>query len=502
MVEQMPQPFTYTTTNSTIYSVRRNNMTDLRCVLGGGWFLPPGSPYIDELRAKYTCPNPQFSQAMSLRKKGKWVEVPDEKVYACQMIPLRHDWGLGLMVPRGIQLREEVDVATHTVTSYPHGSKLGLLRLSPGVSLRPYQKEAVDNIIKSDDGRAITPCGGLVVAPCGAGKTMIGLGAMTKFNTKIVVLVHTRDLAEQWKQRIEAQLCTPDGEVPNVTICGGGKRDDSGQIVIAMFQSLAKGRWEEVHDWGKQFGMCIVDEAHHVPASTFSKVMMSMPAKVRIGLTATPDRPDGLGAMLGWHFGKELFQITTRELIEKGRVMEPDIHFTKTSWTPAGQMDWPKLVTSMCGDEERNEQILEIVESFVMDGRQVLVLSDRVQHCIDMAENVANRGMSAAALVGKMTKNQRAEVLAAADNRELKAIFATTVADEGLDLPGLDTVVLTTPTKAMGRIQQRIGRIMRAAENKKKPIVVDLVDNTQASWYAHKKRAEFYTKLGCNVQEF
>ena len=164
-------------------------------------------------------------------------------------------------------------------------------------------------------------------------------------------------------------------------------------------------------------------------------------------------------------------------------------------------MDWPKLISTMCDDEDRNEQILEIVESFVMDGRQVLVLSDRVQHCIDMAEHVANRGMSAAALVGKMTKKQRAEVLAAADSRELKAIFATTVADEGLDLPGLDTVVLTTPTKAMGRIQQRIGRIMRAAENKKKPIVVDLVDNSKASWYAYKKRAEFYTKLGCNVQD-
>lgn len=83
----------------------------------------------------------------------------------------------------------------------------------------------------------------------------------------------------------------------------------------------------------------------------------------------------------------------------------------------------------------------------------------------------------------------------------MKAIFATTVADEGLDLPGLDTVVLTTPTKAMGRIQQRIGRIMRTAENKKKPIVVDLVDNSKAAWFSHQKRARFYEELGCNVQE-
>ena len=471
-------------------------MTDLRCVVGGGWFLPPGSPYMDTIRAKYTCPNPQYNQAMALRKKGKWVEVPDDKVYACHMIPLRHKWGTGIMVPRGIALQNEVDVALHSVMSFPELSRDTdePLRLADGMSMRPYQQEAVDALVDNYSG--------LVIAPCGAGKTMIGLGAMTMFDTRIVVLVHTNDLAQQWKQRIEAQLRTRSGEVPKVSICGDGKRDDSGQIVIAMFQSLAKGRWEEVQDWGKQFGVCIVDEAHHVPANTFSKVMMSMPAKVRVGLTATPDRPDGLGAMLGWHFGKELFRITTKELIDMGRVMRPDIRFTKTSWTPAGQMDWPKLISTMCSDEERNEQILNMVEGFIRDGRQVLVLSDRVQHCIDMAEHVANRGMSAAALVGKMTKKQRAEVLAAADSRELKAIFATTIADEGLDLPGLDTVVLTTPTKAMGRIQQRIGRIMRTAENKKKPIVIDLVDNSKASWYAHKKRAAFYTNLGCNVQDY
>jgi superfamily II DNA or RNA helicase len=469
-------------------------MADLRCVVGGGWFLPPGSPHIDGIRAKYTCPNPQHGQAMSLRKKGKWIEVPDENVYACHMIPLRHKWGLGLMIPRGIALQNEVDVELHSVMSFPEleGAQGGL-RLADGMSLRPYQQEAVDAVVDNYNG--------LIIAPCGAGKTMIGLGAMTKFDTRIVVLVHTNDLAQQWKQRIEAQLRTRSGDVPKVSICGDGKRDDSGQIVIAMFQSLAKGRWEEVQEWGKQFGVCIVDEAHHVPANTFSKVMMSMPAKVRVGLTATPDRPDGLGAMLGWHFGKELFRITTKELIDMGRVMRPDILFTKTSWTPAGKMDWPKLISSMCNDDERNDQILEMVESFIKEGRQVLVLSDRVQHCVDMADDLANRGCNAAALVGRMTKKQRAQVLADADSRQLEAIFATTIADEGLDLPGLDTIVLTTPTKALGRIQQRIGRIMRTAENKKKPIVVDLVDNSKAAWYAHKKRAEFYTGLGCNVQK-
>jgi superfamily II DNA or RNA helicase len=141
-----------------------------------------------------------------------------------------------------------------------------------------------------------------------------------------------------------------------------------------------------------------------------------------------------------------------------------------------------------------------MVENMVSNGRQVLVLSDRVQHCVDMAEQTASRGISAATLVGKMTKKQRAEVLELADSREIKALFATTVADEGLDLPGLDTLILTTPTKSMGRIQQRIGRIMRRADNKKDPIVIDLVDAAPALFYMHKKRWKLYTDIGCTVE--
>jgi superfamily II DNA or RNA helicase len=313
--------------------------------------------------------------------------------------------------------------------------------------------------------------------------------------------VHTNDLAQQWKQRIEAQVRTESGEVPNVTMWGGSKKDDSGQIVIAMFQSLSKMRFDDMLEFGKQFGVCIVDEAHHVPATTFSVVMMGMPARVRLALTATPDRPDGLSDILYWHFGTTLKRITTPELIEKGNVLSPTVKFHPTLWKPEGQKEWMKMINDMCASKDRNEQILAIVEKMVSDGRQILVLSDRVQHCIDLAEETSNRGISAATLVGKMTKKQRAEVLRLADDREISALFATTVADEGLDLPGLDTLMLTTPTKSMGRIQQRIGRIMRRADNKKQPLVIDLVDAAKALFFMHKKRSRFYEQVGCTVQK-
>lgn len=467
-------------------------MSDNRCVQSGGYFIPINSPIFEDVKKKYRCRNPAFAQAHSLRDQGKWVNIPDEYVYACQTIPLWHEWGGGLMIPRGIDLSEYGLQHIDRTTFPPLRTEDQCLEFSGDIQLRDYQAEGVDALERKSEG--------LIVAPCGAGKTMMGIGAMLQYETRTVILVHTNDLAEQWKSRIEAQVKTCTGGVPNVTVWGGGKKDDTGQVVIAMFQSLSKMRFDEMLEFGKQFGVCIVDEAHHVPAATFSEVMMGMPAKIRLALTATPDRPDGLSDILYWHFGDTLKRITTPELIENGSVLAPLVKFTTTGWKPSRKRDWMKMITEMCSDDNRNEQILSMVENMVGNGRQVLVLSDRVQHCVDMAEETAGRGISAATLVGKMTKKQRAEVLELADNREIKALFATTVADEGLDLPGLDTLILTTPTKAMGRIQQRIGRIMRIADGKKNPIVIDLVDAPSALFYMHRKRSKFYQSIGCTVR--
>ena len=468
-------------------------MEDRRCVRSGGHFIPMNSPHLQQIKNTYTCDNPAFAQAHALREKGKWVNIPPEQVYACQTIPLWHPWGGGLMIPRAIDLRQYgldyIDKTTHPKLRDEDFD----LQLASGIELRDYQQEGVDAF--KDEGQ------GVIVAPCGAGKTMMGIGAMVSHSTRTVILVHTKDLAEQWKTRILSQVKTSNGEPPTVSLWPGKKRLLSGQVVIAMFQSLAKLRFDELLEFGSNFGLCIVDEAHHVPASTFSSVMMGMSAKYRLALTATPDRPDGLSDILYWHFGKTLKRIETADLIKSGRVMAPTVHFLATLWKPKVDGEWTKLIKGMVESDERNEQILDLVERFVSDGRQVLVLSDRVNHCQYLAESTADRGIAAATLVGKMTKKQRAEVLELADARELKALFATTVADEGLDLPGLDTLILTTPTKSLGRIQQRIGRIMRYAENKRKPVVIDLVDAVKALFYMHKKRSRFYKELGCNVEK-
>ena len=468
-------------------------MTDNRCVRSGGYFIPINSPAFKAIKQKYKCKNPAFAQAHALHRQHKYVAIPDEHIFACLTIPLWHPWGGGLMIPRGINL-DEYGLKHISKTSFPPlrtGDEM--LQFNGDIKLREYQQQGVDALVENGEG--------VFVAPCGAGKTMMGIGSILRYKTRAVILLHTNDLADQWRMRIEAQVRTLSGAVPKVTMYGGSKKDDSGQIVIATFQTLSNMRFDDLLEFGKQFGMCIVDEAHHVPAATFSEVMMGMPAKIRLALTATPDRPDGLGDIMYWHFGKTLKSITTPELIEMGNVLAPVVEFTPTYWEPRNERgEWTKLINEMCSDENRNQKILDMVQKHVEAGRQVLVLSGRVQHCIDLAEQVANLGISSATLVGKMSSKQRSEVIDLADKREIKALFATTVADEGLDLPSLDTLILTVPTKSMGRIQQRIGRIMRRAEDKREPLVIDLVDAPTPLYKMHFKRSRFYEGIGCKIK--
>ena len=450
--------------------------------LGGGVFLRPGNNNEDQALSRFKIANPEYSVAMGMRKRGKYVPIPDQHINACHRIPLEHPWGGGLAVPRKaatqMNLGQIIDVRT-----MPDAKPL---ELASGFSLRDYQMKALDSWY-ADGGE------GVIIAPCGAGKTAIGVAAMTQFRTKALVLVHTNDLAVQWISRIESML----GE--RASQYGAGKKDDSGRVVVATFQTLERMSFTERYAFGQQFGLCIVDEAHHVPANTFCSVMFCMPARYRLGLTATPNRPDGLTSILWWHFGKASYEITNAELSASGHVVPPKIEWFFTNYVgEKNRMDWSKLITKMTNDTNRNNQILNRILDACQEGRQVLVLSDRVDHCIYMADALRSHTIVAEPLVGRMTKKQRAEVLQRANDRQIQVVCATTVADEGLDLPSLDTVVLTTPTKALGRIQQRIGRVMRPRPQKKDPIVIDCDDDIGAMHGLARKRQKLYTKIGCS----
>jgi len=457
-------------------------MSEQTYVTGGGIFLPPGHSQIEAVSKRLRLRNPDFTAAMAMLKKGKRIPVPNEHVNGAREIPPDHPWGGGLMVPRmaglGLDYGKHVDRRTN-----PKAEPVNVIK---GYSLRDYQTSALSQWLYRHDGE------GVIVAPCGAGKTAIGISATCLLDTKALVLVHTNDLAAQWVNRVKGMMNL------EATQYGGGKKDASGRIVVATFQTLERMRFTERYEFGKQFGLVIADECHHIPAATFSMVMFAMPAKYRLGLTATPTREDGLTDMLWWHIGENVYEITNQQLSDSGHVIMPKIEWFYTGWEgPPRRVEWSKLITEMTEDQDRNSKIITRVIDACSKGRQVLVLSDRVEHCMSLSEAISSHGIVSSPLVGKMTKKQRAGILEKANQKEIQVVCATTVADEGLDLPTLDTIVLTTPTKALGRIQQRIGRIMRPHADKQQPIVIDCIDSIGAMQGLARKRQRLYSQIGC-----
>ena len=383
-------------------------------VKGGAHYLHPDfvtkhSEALKRIGRELRLPNPEYQQAMALRERGKYVELPDQWVLAIQRLPIAHPWGNGLQVPRAVKLNIH-GTKRYNKTSFPPAEKL---TLAENITLRDYQTHSIANFKHEEQG--------IVIAPCGAGKTTIGIGAMAAIDTP-----------KQWADRVEQQLNV------KASIVGGGANDlekgKSNRVVIATFQTICRWMWSERYDFAKQFGLLIVDECHHVPANTFCEALMTMPQRYRLGLTATPKRQDGLTNLLHWHMGEVLFEITTQDLVNRGLVSRPLIRQVRTGWSIPGdeRPEWTTIVSQMCGDEDRTQFILDQVDKLVRnEGRQVLVLSDRVAHCEQMAEELKGEGLRAAALVGRVSKTKRAKILEAADKRELDVIFATCLAGLG-----------------------------------------------------------------------
>ena len=184
---------------------------------------------------------------------------------------------------------------------------------------RPFQTEAVDKLIKRTQG--------VCVAGCGGGKTSIGLMAIERIKRKTLVLVHTEDLMEQWIDELREKLGMEAGIIR-------GAKFKTADVTIAMVKTMVnRVKDSEVVDYLESVGFAIMDEAHHVPAKSFMKVISHVPAKFRLGLTATPKRADGMGKAVFWAFGDELINYSTAQLLKMGFLMLPKLEAIATSFS-------------------------------------------------------------------------------------------------------------------------------------------------------------------------
>jgi superfamily II DNA or RNA helicase len=335
------------------------------------------------------------------------------------------------------------------------------LELSFTGELRDYQERALEAMAAHD-------CG-VLVAPCGSGKTAMGMSLIARLRQPALILVHTLDLLRQTREAAARWLGIKPGMI------GGGKLDVK-PVTIATVQTLAK-RPELISDLSSRFGLVLLDESQHCPASSFMDVMQRFPARYRYGLTATPRRADGLEGFTAAVIGPVRHEVGRDELARAGTLVEPDITFIPTEFSYFFDDDWTDMVSALTGDAARNNLLFGVILKLARDGRRVLALTQRVNHAEAFHLEFEKRAPGISSLaVGTMKKAERAESIKRLSDGGARILFATQLADEGLDIPEVDAVVLMAPTRNEGRTIQRAGRALRALEGKRKPVIVDVTD--------------------------
>lgn len=350
---------------------------------------------------------------------------------------------------------------------------------------------------------------GVLEAATGAGKTICGLVLAGRLQQRTLVLVHTKELLHQWVDRAHEVY----GDDFEVGVLGDGQHTER-TLTIATVQSLSR-MGDLPYDWLAQWGCVILDECHRAPAWTFADVLQQMTARYLFGLSATPERTDGREPLLYAIIGPVVARITEGSLVAAGKLHKPVVEWIQTDfWCPEAQQmnfahnQWArnalyqKLIANLVDDDERIDLVAQVLAE--QGGRYVLVLSERIDHLKRMMQALNDRmyDANAALLTGKMRPAERAEILDRMRAGDLHYLFATQLADEGLDIPLLDTLALTFPRRSKQKVQQQVGRIMRVAEGKTGARVLDFVDVRVPTLLNQARvRHDYYVRSkGCDVQ--
>ena len=349
---------------------------------------------------------------------------------------------------------------------------------------------------------------GILQSPAGSGKTQIGIALACAIGRKTLWLTHTRDLLIQSKNRAEQYM---DSALTG-TITEGRVHIGKG-ITFATVQTMCNLDLERYKD---TWDCVIVDECHRVAGTPtavtqFSKVLNALAARHKYGLSATVHRADGMIAATYALLGKIAYQVPEEAVADKIMTVSvlprpTRVGLSKDFLDTDGTIIYAKLVNYLAEDFCRNGQI--VGDLMLNSGHYNLILSDRLAHLEYLMAHLPKHLRDQAVMVdGKMTskkgkakREQAIEDMRAGKKHYLFATYA--LAKEGLDIPRLDRLYLTTPQKDYAIVTQSVGRIARTFEGKGEPIVYDYVDDgIQYLVRSYKKRCTSYRKCGCKIME-
>jgi len=356
--------------------------------------------------------------------------------------------------------------------------------------IRDAQLPVVNSFLKP------APRDGVISLQTGGGKTVCALYIASELKLPTLVLVHSGFLKDQWVERIQAflpkaRIGTIQGEILDI------KNKD---IVVGMLQTISMKEFPPKTFSG--FGLVIVDECHHIASESFVQAIPKLTSKHMLGLSATPERKDRLMHVINWCLGPMLYQSNAAEKVDDGVKVEvyefqhDDPKFNEIIYNNSGVMFTSLMVNKLTEFEPRNLFLIELLKDlFQDDTRQILVLSDRVEHTKKLFEMLPPEIQAHTGILARgMKPAVRTEFC------ESKRILISTyqLVKEGFDVASLNTLVMAT---SRPDVEQIVGRILRVEKTKRSvaPLIIDIVDTTFRRQF--QERLSLYKDRSYQVQK-
>lgn len=365
------------------------------------------------------------------------------------------------------------------------------------VKLRDYQIKAAASAIRDRNG--------VIVMPCGAGKTITALAIASSLARPALWITHTQDLLTQSLSRAQEVFNMPADHYGTIT---GGRVNIGKAITFATVQTLRK---IDLSKYANYWGVIIVDECHKAVgaptrAMQFYEVLSKLNARYKIGVTATLERKDGLHTTTLALLGDKIIEIPKSVVADY--VVPVHVKTVKTQYTPDcdivlnfdGTLNYASLCRDLTSDKERFNLVLSEIEK--TKGAPSLVLANRVEYLQQLNEAYTGKSVCLSKLgTSKAAKAARKAALADLNAGKIDCVFATyQLAKEGLDIPNLRYVFFATPEKDDTTVTQSVGRVARKADGKQYGTVVDFTDSAFKMFTGWRmKRNSIYRKCGCII---
>lgn len=432
-------------------------------------------------------PNPEYADR---KRRGMWTGKTPQYLYLYRLdgdelvVPV----GVGKEIRGFLKKGDAVDARL---------ADNGVLEYKGSIPLYDYQKAAVKAMKKKS-------CG-ILQSPCGSGKTQMGIALAAAISRKTLWITHTQDLLTQSFDR--AAMYFPRETLGKIT---AGKVRIGSHMTFATVQTLCK---LDLSKYWNTWDVVIVDECHRLAGTPtkvtmFYKVMNNLAARHKYGLSATVHRADGLIQSTFAVIGPVEYQVPEDAVADKTKRVrvvrcETGIELNRVCLDTDGTLDYGKLIPYLTESEERNRRIVQDLKQNATHYN--LILSDRLDHLRTLMENLPEECRESAVMIdGSMTSKsaRAAREHAIEDMREGRKhfLFASfTLAKEGLDIPRLDRLYMTTPKKDYAVVTQSVGRIARTFPTKEDAICYDYVDRIQFCENQWKRRRAHYRKAGCEI---